>query len=135
MSKILFEAIGPEDTKKVFVHFPANTFPGQDKELKDDTHFTPYGAYEVARCIVEGIKAAMPDLKKHLADDVKPFDPAKPDSFASVNLPTSPFIASQPTDVPDTNVVQAKSDFHLETVGPWRARRWGGTVGIASRPR
>ena len=29
MSKILFEAMGPEGTLHAFVHYPANTFPGQ----------------------------------------------------------------------------------------------------------
>src|SRR5262249_35079206 len=38
MSKILFEALGPEGSLKAFVHYPAHTFPGQDEELKDDTH-------------------------------------------------------------------------------------------------
>ena len=41
MSKIMYEAWGPDESIKAFVHFPANTFPGQDKKLKDNTHFTP----------------------------------------------------------------------------------------------
>jgi hypothetical protein len=39
MSKISFEALGPEGSLKGFVHYPAHTFPGQEEELKDDTHF------------------------------------------------------------------------------------------------
>jgi len=89
MSKILYDTLGPEESIKLFVHFPANTFPGQEKELKDDTHFTAYGAYEIARCVVEGIRTSIPDLKRHLAADVKPFDPAKPDAFGSLVLPRS----------------------------------------------
>lgn len=92
MSKVLYETIGVEGTKKVFVHFPANTFPDQDKELKDETHFTNYGAYELARCVVEGIKESSLDLKQHLTDDAKFFDPAKPDSFATFDVPASPFL-------------------------------------------
>jgi lysophospholipase L1-like esterase len=53
MSKVLYEAWGPVNSLKAFVHYPANTFPGQEKELKDDTHFNTYGAYEIARCIVK----------------------------------------------------------------------------------
>ena len=30
--------------------FPAGSFPGQDKPLADDTHFSAYGAYELAKC-------------------------------------------------------------------------------------
>ncbi|MDQ3815905.1 MAG: GDSL-type esterase/lipase family protein [Armatimonadota bacterium] len=88
----LYEALGPEDTKKAFVHYAAGTFPGQDKPLKDDTHFNPYGAYELARCIVEGIKANVPELAKFLVDDVPAFDPGHPDPVATWTLPASPAI-------------------------------------------
>src|SRR6185312_2096338 len=56
MSKTLFETLGPEGTLKAFVHYPAHSFPGQDQALSDDTHFNAYGAYELARCVVEGIR-------------------------------------------------------------------------------
>ena len=49
MSKTLFETMGPDGTLKAFVHYPANTFPGQTVALKDDTHFNTYGAYELAK--------------------------------------------------------------------------------------
>ena len=42
MSKTLYEAWGPVNSLKAFVHYPANTFPGQTTELKDDTHFNTY---------------------------------------------------------------------------------------------
>lgn len=29
-----------KESRKAFVHYPANTFPNQDKELHDDTHFS-----------------------------------------------------------------------------------------------
>src|SRR5690606_30511697 len=38
MSKTLYEAMGPEKSKRAFVHYPAGTFPGQDKVLNDNTH-------------------------------------------------------------------------------------------------
>ena len=55
MSKQLYETWGPEKSLKAFVHFPANTFPGQDKALADNTHFSTYGAYELAKCVANGI--------------------------------------------------------------------------------
>jgi hypothetical protein len=82
MSKTLFEALGPEESKKALLHFPANTFPGQDKPLKDDTHFSRYGGYELAKCVVEGIKSNHLDLAKFLVEDVPPFNPATPDPIA-----------------------------------------------------
>jgi lysophospholipase L1-like esterase len=75
MSKTLYEAIGP---KKI------------DKAFQDGTHHNNYGSYELARCVVEGIKANKLDLVKFLADDAKPFDPAKPDPVDEFKLPASP---------------------------------------------
>lgn len=66
MSKTLWESMGPEGTLKAFVHYPAGTFPDQTEELKDDTHFNSYGAYELAKCIVEGIKANKLPISKFL---------------------------------------------------------------------
>ena len=90
MSKVFYEAMGPEKSKKAFVHYPAGTFPGQETELKDDTHFSTYGAYELAKLIVEGIKQNNLDLTHHLRDDVAPFDPAHPDPVEEWDLPQSP---------------------------------------------
>jgi len=91
MSKVFYEAMGPDESTKAFVHYPANTFPGQIAELKDDTHFNSYGAYELAKCIVEGIKGDQLGIAKYLLGDTPPFDPAHPDPVAQWNLPPTPF--------------------------------------------
>jgi lysophospholipase L1-like esterase len=93
MSKKLYEAWGVEKSLKAFVHYPAGTFPGQDQELKDDTHFTPYGAYELAKCVVEGIKKADLKIAKYLKGDLKSFDPSKPDPLESFEWPLSPAVS------------------------------------------
>jgi lysophospholipase L1-like esterase len=90
ISKTLFEALGPERTLKAFVHYPANTFPDQPQELKDDTHFTDYGAYELARCIVKGIRDVRLPLAKELRAGLKEIDPAKPDDPSQWTLPLDP---------------------------------------------
>jgi lysophospholipase L1-like esterase len=90
MSARFYEALGPEGSKKAFVHFPAGSFPGQEAALKDDTHFNAYGGYELARCVVEGIRAAKLDLARSLDPDVPPFDPSRPDPVATWALPASP---------------------------------------------
>lgn len=79
MSKTFYEALGPELSKKAFVHYPANTYPNQEKELADNTHFSPYGAYELAKCIVQSIVDQDLPLKKFVRSDWKTFDPAQPD--------------------------------------------------------
>ena len=90
MSLKLYTALGPDQSTKAFVFYPANTFPGQDKELKDNTHHNNYGGYELARCVVEGIKANVPALATHLVKDAGTFDPANPDPPEKVDIPASP---------------------------------------------
>lgn len=90
MSKTLYEAMGPEESKKAFVHYPAGTFPGQDKELKDNTHFSTYGAYQLAKCIVEGIKNNNLGLEEYLKEDLEAFNPAMPDPEERWDLPLAP---------------------------------------------
>jgi len=92
MSKLFYEAMGPENSKKAFVHYPANTYPGQEKALADDTHFNPYGAYELAKCIVEGIRKNNLDLAKYLIDGLPAFDPAHPDPVNEFHWYESPSV-------------------------------------------
>lgn len=90
MSKLFYEAMGPEESKKAFVHYPAGTFSGQDKELKDDTHFNAYGAYELAKCVVESIRKNNLPLEQYLRAPDASFNPAHPDPVSAWSLPESP---------------------------------------------
>ena len=73
----LYEALGPEKSGALF-------------KTGDGTHHNNYGAYEVARCVVEGLRATRLPLVKSLTEDVPPFDPAHPDAVASFQVPASP---------------------------------------------
>src|SRR2546421_7691280 len=77
MSKPFYEALGPAEAKKAFAP-------------DDKTHHNNYGSYELAKCIVEGIKANKLGLMKYLVQDVPPFNPARPDAMASFHVPPSP---------------------------------------------
>ena len=80
-TRTFFETLGYEDSKRALVHYPANTYPGQDQPLADNTHFNPYGAYEVAKMVVQGMIDLNLPAVNGLRDDWKPFDPAHPDDF------------------------------------------------------
>ena len=80
MSTTFFEALGVEGSKRALVHYPANTFANQDKPLADNTHFNPYGAWEVAKMVVMGLKQINSPLADYLRDDWQDFDPAHPDN-------------------------------------------------------
>jgi lysophospholipase L1-like esterase len=77
MSEAFYEALGPERSKLAF------------KE-GDNTHHNAYGAYELARAVIEGIRRSDLDLVRYLANDVRPFDPHHPDPPESFKLPASP---------------------------------------------
>jgi len=98
MSKTLYEAWGPERSIRAFVHYPANTFPNQKEELKDNTHFNPYGAYELAECIVSSIRKQDLPLAKFIRNDIRLFDPAKPLAVERFYWPPSSFVSSAKPD-------------------------------------
>ena len=79
MTRDFFETLGFEGSKRALVHYPANTFPGQEKALEDNTHFNPYGAYEVAKMVVMGLKQQASPLAEQLRPDWQDFDPKHPD--------------------------------------------------------
>ena len=90
MSKLFYEALGPVQSLKAFVHYPAGTYPGQATELKDDTHFNNYGAYELTRMMVEGLRESGLPLARSLLPGIAPFDPSHPDPVDTFTLPASP---------------------------------------------
>ncbi len=75
MSKTLYEALGSTGVAKAFV---------------DGTHHNNYGSYELARCVVEGIKQNKLGITKFLDADVHTFDPSHPDAFDQFQVPASP---------------------------------------------
>lgn len=98
MTATLCDALGVDGSMKLFVHYPAGTFPGQTKDFKDNTHFNTYGAYEVAKCVVEGMKKADLDIVKYLRADYKGFNPEHPDSFSSFKWNLCPFTEIEKPD-------------------------------------
>jgi hypothetical protein len=90
-SLILYATLGPEGSKKVFLHYPAGTAPdGRTEPLADDSHFDNYGGFELARIVATGLATGPGGLGKRLVKDFEPFDPAHPDDIATVVLPLSP---------------------------------------------
>lgn len=80
MSTVFYETLGEEGSKRALVHYPANTFANQEKPLADNTHFNPYGAWEIAKMVVMGLKQIQSPLANCLRADWQDFDPARPDA-------------------------------------------------------
>jgi hypothetical protein len=84
MSRTLYRALGPQLTRA----------------FQDGTHHTAYGSYELARCVVEGIKQNKLPLARFLASDVLAFDPIHPESVENFTVSPSP---QSDTTKPDGN--------------------------------
>ncbi|MCD8101652.1 MAG: rhamnogalacturonan acetylesterase [Alistipes sp.] len=90
MTTRLYEAWGPEESKRAFVHYPAGTFPEQETDLEDNTHFNPYGGYQIAKCVVQGIVEQDLPLKRYIRTDFAGFDPSRPDAPEEYTIPATP---------------------------------------------
>ncbi len=98
MTRTFYEAMGVQASTRAFVHYPAHTFPGQEKALADNTHFNPYGAYEISKMVVEGMLQLQLPVTQHLRPDHQPFNPARPDSVSSFHWIDSPFFEALKPD-------------------------------------
>ncbi|MBR6036846.1 MAG: rhamnogalacturonan acetylesterase [Bacteroidaceae bacterium] len=92
MTRTFYESMGVEESKHAFVHYPAHTYPGQTTAFADNTHFNPYGAFEISKMIVEGMKSAHLPVVDFLRDDYISFDPSQPDDWTSFHWNDAPFI-------------------------------------------
>ncbi|TYP98377.1 lysophospholipase L1-like esterase [Sphingobacterium allocomposti] len=68
MTRMFYETLGVERSKKAFVHYPAGTFPDQHQPLEDNTHFNTYGAYQIAKMVLQGIKGCRLEIEEHVID-------------------------------------------------------------------
>lgn len=76
------EAKGPDYSRQAFA--------GQD-----NTHHCNYGSYELAKCVIEGIKANKLGLVKFISEDFTGFDSAHPDPVETFAVPASPLVTEQ----------------------------------------
>jgi lysophospholipase L1-like esterase len=74
MSRIFYRALG-SDLGKAF---------------QDGTHHNNYGSYELAKCVIEGIKQNKLPLAKSIVGDFDGFDPTHPDKVETFQMPASP---------------------------------------------
>ncbi len=81
-SKILYEAFGEAGSLHLFEH-------NADYTQKDGTHHSPFGAYELAKLIVQGLIDDKLPIAQQVVDDWKPFDPGHPDSDSDFHVPPS----------------------------------------------
>jgi lysophospholipase L1-like esterase len=74
MSKELYRTLG-KDVSRAF---------------QDGSHHNSYGSYQLAQCVIQGIRKNRLILASSIADDARAYDPAYPDSVDSFQIPPSP---------------------------------------------
>lgn len=62
----LVEAMGPEESKKLFMWLEPGAFKSHPKGAKDDTHLNVYGAHKVAWSLISAVGNKIPRLEQHL---------------------------------------------------------------------
>lgn len=97
-TKVLFEAMGVEGSKKLLVHYKAGDFPWMNKDFADNTHFNPFGAYEVSKLVVMGLKQMNSPLVQYLRPEWQDFNPQTPDNAEEFYWPQSIYYDSRKPD-------------------------------------
>ena len=92
MTRTFFETLGVEESKRALVHYPAKTYPGQQTAFEDNTHFNPYGAYEISKMMVEGMKSLSLPIVKYIRLDYHSFSPSNPDDWKTFHWNDAPFV-------------------------------------------
>jgi lysophospholipase L1-like esterase len=64
--------------------------PALDKAFQDPTHHNNYGSYQLAQCVVQGIRQSKLKLARSIVKDFKGYDPARPDRVETFEMPVSP---------------------------------------------
>lgn len=81
-SRDLYEAFGPEGSGVLF-------------KQGDGTHHNAFGAYEIAKIIVQSIRGQRLPLAKYLVKGLPKFDAKKPDDPKAFTIPASPAVTDQ----------------------------------------
>lgn len=93
--EIVRQVASAEDLALIDLHAMSRTFyralgPNLKQAFQDGTHHNAYGSYELAKCVVEGIKVDKLPLAKFLSEDVPSFEPSHPDPVDGFAVPPSP---------------------------------------------
>jgi lysophospholipase L1-like esterase len=80
LSAKLYEALGPAKAPLAFSGNGPN---------RDATHHNNYGSYEIAKCVIQGLRDNHVALADYIVDDFKAFDPSHPDNVDTWSIPAS----------------------------------------------
>jgi len=64
----LIAAYGVERSKDIFLHIAPGIYERHPDGITDDTHFSEYGAMEMAKLVIDEIRNRIPEMAEHLID-------------------------------------------------------------------
>lgn len=70
-SQTLFQQLGPQESKHLFLHLKEGEHPNYPQGKTDDTHFNEYGARLIAQLVLKNIKEIIPDLYSRVKNQTK----------------------------------------------------------------
>ncbi len=82
MGAAFYESMGPDGSHRAFAN------------ARENTHHNNYGSYEIAKCVLQGIRDNHLGLAKFIVDDFTDFNPSHPDPIESFKVPASPSATS-----------------------------------------
>ena len=62
------------------------------KALADNTHFNPYGAYEIAKMVAAALAQSEMPIGAFVLPEFSQFDPSHPDAFETFHWNNCPFV-------------------------------------------
>ncbi|KQQ83149.1 fibronectin type III domain-containing protein [Arthrobacter sp. Leaf137] len=109
-SRAYYDAIGPEDTKSVFLHVDAGVYPNRPTGTVDNTHFQEYGAIQIARLVAGGVKQLNVPLASRVKEVAPPSSvPSKPQGLVAGSVSNAGALLKwQPVDGADIYKVYRK---------------------------
>lgn len=67
-SEVLLKQYGAERSKMLFLHIEPGEYPSLPEGKKDDTHFSPYGAFRICDLALREIKEKIPALLPYIKE-------------------------------------------------------------------
>jgi lysophospholipase L1-like esterase len=86
LSVRFYETLGPETSALAFA---------APEGRQDNTHHNNYGAYELAKCVVQGMRENRLEIAEAIVEDFAGFDPTRPDALDVFKTPAGPTRSSE----------------------------------------
>ena len=82
MGAAFYETLGPEASHAAFAN------------MSENTHHSDYGSYQIAKCVMQGIRDLELPIEKWIVPEFRGFDPRHPDRAENFRMAKSPLVTN-----------------------------------------